>query len=208
MSLNISSTSRTHTKRKLCLDITFRKPCKRNGTVPLYPVTPWHLIGCSDVMDCLQWAHCWLLRQMKCCGSWRGVHIMFLTSLWLLWPCVLHIQSVLLPRYEVTHLKYATWREHSTVWVSGTVHSCLCYSPRMLKARSICTHFEKKVLLNDFFSRPNLAVKTSVDRWRCYLCCSFLWCLLNKRFWLCISILNMRHIIWCSSSEINEQLEP
>lgn len=94
---------------------------------------------------------------------------MFLTSLGLPWLCVLHTQSALLPRYEVTHLKYAAWREHCTVWVSGTVHSCLCYSPRMLKARSICTHFEEKVLLCDLIIVSilgilNLAVKTSVDR--------------------------------------------
>lgn len=61
---------------------------------------------------------------------------------------------------------------NTTVWVSGTVHSCLCYSPRVLKARSICTHFEEKVLLCDLivYSRLNLAVLTSVDRWSAYLC--------------------------------------
>lgn len=37
---------------------------------------------------------------------------MFLTSLWLPWVCVLHTQSMLLLQYEVTHLKYAAWREH------------------------------------------------------------------------------------------------
>lgn len=73
---------------------------------------------------------------------------MCLTSLWLPWLCVLHTQSMLLRLYEVTHLKYASWRDHCTVWVSGTLHSCLCYSPRMLKARSICTHFKEKVVLS------------------------------------------------------------
>lgn len=151
LSLNISSTSHTRATETLSLDITFQKPCKRNRRMLPYPVAPWHLTGSrllcssSDVMERLRWAQSWLLRQMKCCGSWRGVHIMFLTSLWLPWRCVLHTQSsALLPCYEVTPLKYAAWREHCTVWVSGTVHSCLCYSPRMLKARSICAHFLRR----------------------------------------------------------------
>lgn len=79
---------------------------------------------------------------------------MFLTSRWLPWLCVLRTQIVLLPRYEVPHLKYVAWREHCSVWVSGTGHSCLCYSPRKLKARSICTHFEKKACLCDLIIVP------------------------------------------------------